>query len=402
MDSPNTGEGGFADGPLVGIRVVDISRMISGPYLTRVLADMGADVIKIEPPEGDTSRLIAPKHDRGMSAKFTFANVGKRSISIDLRAPGAAQLVLELVAVSDAVVENFRPGVMDRLGLGWDAIARANPRAIAVSLTGYGADSKWYDRRAYAPTIHAVTGILHDQSEYAGQPVAQLNDAHADTVTGLHGAVSLMAALRVADATGLGQRIEVPMFDSVLTTHTEAPTALLDPPDDLVMNPIYTAGPHGAVATAGAAQLIWGAVARTHLDLTDPTPVGASLATKARLRHTALADWMAAQPTREVLFDKLAEAGIACAPVVALKDALTGELSRERNLLVEVDDRRGSTRPVVRPPARFSVSANRIRGPAPARGEHNAAILSGVLGYDRLKIRALSDAGVIVDPDSSE
>lgn len=385
----------FESGPLADVRVIDLSRVISGPYLCRTLADLGADVVKIEPPEGDASRRIAPKHDRGMSAKFTFANVGKRSVGVDLRKPGAAELVLDLVKQSHAVVENFRPGVMARIGLGWEALRAANRGVVLVSITGFGAGSHWQDQRAYAPTVHAATGILHDQSQYASQPVAQRNDAHADTVAGLHGAVSLLAALRVAEATGEGQRIEVPMFDAVLATYSEAQTALLDPPDDLVMNPIYDAGPHGAIATAGAAQLVWGLATEAHPDLVDPTPAGVDLATKARLRHAALERWIAEQPSRDAVLAKLAEAGIACAPVVSLRDALTGELARERDLLVEVDDRRGATRPVVRAPARFSHTQNRVRGAAPRCGEHNAEVLAGVLGYDEARIAALQEAGVL-------
>lgn len=400
--SPMSDAADLAAGPLAGIRILDLSRVISGPYLTRVLADMGADVVKVEPPEGDASRLIAPRHDRGMSAKFTFANVGKRSIAIDLRQPGAAALVLELVGCCDAVVENFRPGVLDRAGLGWEVIRRANPRVVLVSLNGFGADSQWRDQRAYAPTMHAVAGILHDQSQYAGQPVAQRNDAHADTVTGLHGAVSLLAALRVVESTGRGQRVEVPMFDALLATYSEAQTALLDPPDDIVMNPIYDAGSHGAIAAAGAAQLVWGAVAGAHPELEDPTPPGAPLALKARLRHEALERWMSSRASREELVEQLAAAGIASAPVVPLEAALTGPIARERGLLVQVDDRRGATRPVVRSPARFSASQNRVRGPAPLQGEHNFEVLRQLLGYDEAHIQSLVDAGVLVAAAATE
>ena len=205
----------------------------------------------------------------------------------------------------------------------------------------------------------------------------------------------MLAALRVAEATGEGQHIEVPMFDSVLSTYTEARTALLEPADDRVMNPIYQAGPHGAVATAGTVQHVWRGLASHYPELEDPTPPGGDIATKGRLRRRAIEHWMAAQPTREALLNKLGAAGIACDPVVSLREALTGELASERELLVEVDDRRGSTRPVVRPPARFSASANRVRGPAPRQGEHNREILAELLGYDGVRIDALEREGVL-------
>lgn len=392
----------LARGPLLGIRVLDLSRVIAGPYAGRMLADLGAEVIKVEPPAGDESRQIAPRHDRGMSAAFTFANAGKQGIAVDLGRPGAADLILDLVRASDVVIENFRPGVLERLGFGWERLHRVNRRAVLLSINGFGRDSAWAGRRAYAPIMHAVSGILHDQSQYSKQPVAQRNEAHADTISALHGVVATLAALRVAAATGEGQHVEVPMFDAVLTTYTEVLNALLEPPDDRIMNPIYDAGPHGAIATGGSGQHVWRSVAAAHPELTDPTPPGADLATKVRLRHEALERWMAAQPTREAVLDKLAHARIACAPVVPLREATTGPLAQERSLLVEVDDRRGGRRPLVRPAARFSASGHHIRGPAPRLGEHNRDVLRHVLGYGDERVQELEAAGVLCRDDADD
>ncbi len=385
---------GFEQGPLQGVRILDLARVVAGPYVSRVLCDLGAEVVKVEPPEGDVVRQIAPGHDRGMSAFFQWTNIGKRAISVDLQRPEGLRVVQDLVRCCDAVVENFRPGVIDRLGLGWDAIHALNPRAILLSLNGFGSDSAWSQRRAYAPIMHAITGILADQSVYAGQPVAQINEAHADTTVSLHGTIALLAALRVAEATGVGQHVEVPMFDAVLASYSEANNALLPEPDDRTMNPIYDAGLHGVIATAGAARLVWRLLVRTHA-LADPSPADADLETKKSLRHQAIEAWMTAQPGREAILEKLAEAGIAAAPVVPILDALTGELAKERDLLVEVDDRRGGTRPLVRPPARFSESRNEIRGRAARRGEHNREVLRDLLGYDDDAIDTLEATGVL-------
>jgi CoA:oxalate CoA-transferase len=379
------------------VRLLDLSRVIAGPYIGRLFSDLGAEVIKVEPPEGDGSRQIAPRHDMGFSALYTFANVGKRGVALDLRQPEALEVALDLVRVCDAVVENFRPGVLDRRGLGWDAIRAANADACLLSINGFGSESAWSERRAYAPIVHAVTGILHDQARYAGLPVSQINDARADTTASLQGAVALLAALRVAAAGGGGQHVELPMFDAMLTTYTEVGAALLDPPDDRVMNPIYDAGPLGGIAVAGAAQYVWRQLAESDPKLQDPTPDGADLETKARLRHRAIEEWMAQHASREALLDALARAGLAAAPVLPLPEALHGELARERDLLVEVDDRRGSTRPVVRPAARFSGSQNRIRGPAPRLGEHADEVLRELLGYDEARIGALRKSGALAD-----
>ena len=390
----------FARGALQGVRILDLARVVAGPYVSRLLCDMGADVIKVEPAHGDEVRLIAPRHDQGMSAFFQFVNIGKRGVSLDIRRPEGLRIVRELVAKCDVVVENFRPGVLDRLGIGWDVIHELNPRAILLSLNGFGSDSAWSDRRAYAPILHAITGILDDQSRYSGQPVAQINEAHADTTVSLHGTVALLAALRVAEATGVGQHVEVPMYDAVLATYTEANNALLPEPDDRVMNPIYDAGPHGAIATAGAARLVWRLLSQ-HVGIPDPDP-DAPLEDKKKLRHDAIADWMAGQSSREAVLETLTEAGIACAPVVPILEALTGPLAKERDLLVEVDDRRGGTRPLVRSPARFSAVPNEIRGRAATRGEHNRQVLSELLGYDDERIDRLEAEGVLSAADESE
>lgn len=388
------GIGEFAEGALRGVRILDLARVVAGPYVSRILSDMGAEVIKVEPPEGDVVRLIAPSHDRGMSAFFQWVNIGKRGLSIDLGSDAGVAVVRDLVAQCDAVVENFRPGVLDRLGLGWDVVRAANPRAILVSLNGFGSNSAWSSRRAYAPIVHGITGILHDQSVYADQPVAQINEAHADTTVSLHGTIALLAALRVAEATGVGQHVEVPMYDAVLATYSEANNALLPEPDDRTMNPIYDAGPHGVIATAGAARLLWRQLTEAHA-LEDPSPPGADIPTKARLRHETIERWMCAQPSREALLVSLGDAGVPCAPVVPILEALTGELAQERDLLVPVDDRRGGTRPLVRAPARFSASKNEIRGVAPRRGEHNGEVLRDLLGYPDEKVEALERDGVL-------
>jgi len=390
----------FADGALSDVKLLDLGRVVAGPYTSRVLADMGAQVIKVEPPEGDVVRLIAPGHDQGMSALFQFVNVGKRDICLDLRDPDGLSVVQDLIRWCDAVIENFRPGVMERLGIGWNAIQEINPRAVLLSLNGFGSDSAWSQRRSYAPILHAITGILHDQSEYAEQPVAQINEAHGDTTLGLHGGVALLAALRVAEATGVGQHVEIPMYDAILGTYSESNNALLPEPDDRVMNPIYDAGVHGVIATAGAARLVWRILA-DHCGIEDPEPQ-ADLETKKKLRHRAIEAWMEEQSSREALLEKLAAAGIACAPVVPILDALRGPLATERALLVDVDDRRGGTRPLVRSPARFSATRNEIRGRAARRGEHNHEVLAEVLGYDPEKIRSLEARGVLSAASADE
>jgi len=381
-------------GPLAGVRVLDCSRVLAGPYAGRLLADLGAEVLKLEPPAGDEIREVAPKRDRGMSGLYTWANVGKRNLCVDLARPEGREIALGLAARCDAVIENFRPGVAERLGLGWEAIHARSPRTVLVSVNGFGSDSSWRERRGFAHVVHAAAGILDDQAARTGQPVTQLAQAFGDVASALHATVALLAALRVAAETGEGQHVEVAMFDASLASYSETSFALLDPPEARDTGLLFDAGRHGLLAVAGARPHVW-RVLREHHGLADPAPRDAGVPEKARLRNEALERWMAAQPSVAALVAAVEAAGLACAPVVPLREALTGELAQERELLSRVDDRRGGTRPVVRSPWRFSRSEAKVRGPAPRRGEHNGEVLREWLGYDEARIEALRAAGVL-------
>jgi len=388
--------------PLSGVRIIDFSRVLTGPYGTRLLAELGADVIKIESPEGDLTRRIAPKQDRGMSGLYTFANVGKRNVCIDLRLPGGTELALELVRHAHAVIENFRPGVAERLGVSWETVRRANPRAVMLSISGFGHDSSWRDRGAFAPTIHAATGLLEYQARVTGLPLARLADAQADMITALHGTVALLAALRSAEASGQGERIELAMYDAVLATYSETSHELLDEPTARLEARPFDAGPNGWITVAGPPQHCWSLMRRAFRELDDPAEANADIPTKARLRHQAMERWMATQPSAEKLLKRLDQAGLPCAQIVTLSEALSGPFARERELLLSIDDRRGGTRPIVRSPYRFSRTSCQVRAPAPRRGEHNAEVLRELLGLDDERIHELEASGVLSAAPSDE
>lgn len=379
--------------------MLDLSRVLAGPACGRFLADLGADVIKVEPPTGDLARWIGPRPDRGMSGFYTLANAGKRNICIDLRASGGRRLLLELASCSDLVVENFRPGVLDRIGIGFEAMRRANSRLVLVSVNGFGSASEWRERPAYAPMMHAVTGILRYESDWTGLPLTQMADNKADMSAALHATIAALAALRVAEATGRGQHVEVPLFDAVLATYSETPFALLPTPAHRDECRLFDAGTHGWIAIAGSPQNAWVRM-KEALALTDPAQADDDVPTKARLRHRAMEDWMSTRSSTEALLERLEEAGLAAGRVRSLREALTGPIAKERGLLVDLDDRRGGRRPVVRAPWWFSGRPRPIGRPAPWRGEHNAEILAEVLGRDPDEIAALVASGVLgADPE---
>src|ERR1700761_3968518 len=203
--------------PLEGMRVLDFSIMLAGPYCARLLADVGAEVIKIEPPEGDDMRLRTPLRD-GHSAYFGQLNAGKRSLALDLKNSDAIKLVRQLVAESDILVENFRPGVMDRLGLGYEALRQINPRLIYCSISGYGQSGSEAERAAYAMIVHAESGFDRSLMRYAGdrdRPAAGAVFV-ADVLGGIFGYSAIQTALVQRANTGKGQRIDVALMDCML------------------------------------------------------------------------------------------------------------------------------------------------------------------------------------------
>ncbi|MCZ6639984.1 MAG: CoA transferase [Gammaproteobacteria bacterium] len=200
---------------LAGITVLDLTRVVSGPCCTRTLADLGADVIKIEPPEGDLLRRGVPKAGR-VALGFAQQNAGKRHLSVNLRHPSGRDLVAKLACTADVLVENYRPGVAARLGLGYDDVRTDNPDIVYCSITGYGQSGPAANRRAYAPIIHAELGLVDLNARERGitpQPEAV---SHADFAVGAQAATAILAALVHKLRTGAGQHIDVSMAETML------------------------------------------------------------------------------------------------------------------------------------------------------------------------------------------
>lgn len=207
--------------PLSGVRVADFSHVLAGPFCTRILSDLGADVIKIEGPDGDLSRRLGERR-AGVSGYFLQQNCGKRNVSIDLRRPAGRALAADLAAACDVVVENFRPGVMDSLGLGQAALRARNPRLVYCSISGFGHDSPQRGERAFAGVVHAATGLLDRQARAFGHEPEDSVLAVGDTVTGLQAALAIVAALHLRQQTGTGQFIDLAMHDALLAMQEAA------------------------------------------------------------------------------------------------------------------------------------------------------------------------------------
>lgn len=211
-----------ADGPapLAGVRILDLTRVVSGPFGTMQLADLGADVVKVEEPgAGDESRGYGPPFQGGESAYFLSVNRNKRSIALDLKSPTGKATALSLAAKADVVVENFRPGALDRLGLGWDTLKTINPNLILCSVTGFGGEGPDSQRPGYDLIIQGESGVMSITGQPDGPPT-KVGTSIADLVTGLFAAQSVLAALRRRDASGQGCRVEVSMLDALASLLT--------------------------------------------------------------------------------------------------------------------------------------------------------------------------------------
>ncbi len=363
-----------------------MSQAISGPYAGRILSDLGADVLRVEGPRTDITELFGVVTD-GRSGMYAQMNAGKRSIGIDLGAPGAADLVRDLAAQADVLIENFRPGVMDRLGLGYEVLAAANPRLIMVSVSGFGATGPEAGRRALAPVIHAESGLLARQAELDGTEPSDLPLALADTVTGLHTAIAILAALHQRIVTGRGQHIGLSMLGAVAASDDHAHAAIDGSPEPYTSRGTIWQAPGGPLLIAAPPKHAWVMLSRRGL-IADPAPPGSDLETKARLRQQAIQDWILGFADRKELIGELEGAGIAWADLADSADVFAGGAHS-----VSLP---GSDRRVVAMPYDFSAAPAGPRRGVARRGEHNAEALADWLSLDANAVATLAAQGVLI------
>lgn len=402
---------------LDGIRVLDLTRVLSGPHAARMLVDLGADVIKIEPPDGDLTRFSSPRVG-SMATYFVQQNVGKRNVSIDLTRPKGRELLLRLVEVSDVLIENFRGDVMGRLGLSSTVLLARNPRLIVASITGYGQSGPWVRRRAYATVVGAESGFTKAQGdararthEPGDHSPRYTNDdhSHADVYTALECASAILAALFHRERTGRGQHVEVSMAETMMYVNEHAHDHLFegDVPDGTIRSfrpadyPVLTVADGTAVvisghpAERGTFDRFVAAMQRPEL-LDDPrfTDVAGRLAHLADLTQ-ALEEWAATLPDAETCEELLAHHGLAVGVLRSYRDMADTDWARERGVVIDVPDRSGGTVRVPNSPWRFSDAISGVRGEPRFRGEDNHEVLGQLLGLADHEIDALVADGVL-------
>ncbi len=356
-----------------GLRVLDFSRAVSGPFAGRILSDLGADVVKVEPADGDVSDRFG-RVQGGRAALFAQMNAGKRNIGLDLRTAADSALARELADVADVVIENFRTGVMDRLGLGFTSIAESNPRLVMLSISGFGALSPEAGRRAYAPVIHAESGALVRQSRAHDVPLVDQSHSVADTLSALHGTIAVLAALRQRDATGRGTHIDLGMLQAVVASDDHAHESL---------DGLSTVGEHwghiyegagGPIMLAMSAPGLWRTLSR-FADLDDGLGSDAPLEVKVATRSTVVHDWLTSFKDRSDMTTALESAGVGWADVRAPEDLLDQPTFRADPPFDEIDDGDGGTRRVVRMPYRFDRDQVHVVGRvAPSDSDRNDVV----------------------------
>ncbi len=387
-----------APDPLAGVRILDFSRVVAGPFATRMLADLGADVVKVEPPEGDLTRFWGKKI-AGLSGFYTQQNAGKRNICIDMKAEGARELLLAMGAEADIIVENYRPGVMERLGLAYDDFAAVNPGVIMLSISGFGQAGEASTRAAFAPILHAESGLLGRQGRFDEARPSDPMLSIADTNAALHGLVAVLSALHLRTATGQGQHIDMAMINSMTVTDDYAHHALDEEPIVRLGGMVWPT-PHGDLLASGNERAQWFQLNQAGM-LDDGLGPDATVAEKAATRRRLLESFYAGFDRREDLIAALDEANIAWAEVRQPEEVFDTDIAADRRLSTSIDDRAGGTRRVVQSPYHFSNARAEVRGGAPFRGEHNAEVLAAWLGLDGDAVDDLTDRNVLLAEERS-
>ncbi|MGV8959821.1 MAG: CaiB/BaiF CoA transferase family protein [Stenotrophomonas sp.] len=403
---------------LDGVRVLDLSRILAGPWATQVLADFGADVIKVERPgAGDDTRTWGPPflqdedgNDTAESAYYLCANRGKRSIAIDFTRAEGQRLIRELVERSDVLVENYKVGGLKKYGLDFASLQAINPKLVYCSITGYGQDGPYAQRAGYDAAIQAIGGLMSVTGEPDGAPGAgpqKVGVAATDLMTGMYAATAILAALRHAERTGVGQHIDLALLDTQVawlanqasnylvggvvptrqgTAHPNiVPYQVMPAADGYFMLAVGNDGQFARLCDVLGAPAL----------ATDPRYATNTARVANRdelvaqlqviLRTRPAAEWLAA----------LEQAVVPANPVNRIDQVFDDAQVQARGLRIELPHASGAQVPVVRNPLRFSATPLQYRHAAPVLGEHSRQVLHEILALDAGELQALQEAGVL-------
>ncbi|MFQ5895730.1 MAG: CaiB/BaiF CoA transferase family protein [Nitrospinota bacterium] len=394
-------------GPLTGVRVLDLSRILAGPFCTSILSDMGAEVIKVEEPgKGDETRTWGPPFREGESAYFMGVNRGKKSITLNLKAPKGREILLRLAELSDAVVENFRPGVTARLGIDYPALRAVNPRLIYGSVSAYGQTGPDRDRPGFDLIIQAMSGIMSFTGEPEGPP-CKVGTAVCDLMGGLWAAYGVALGLFARERTGEGQYIDFSLLDGTIAHLTAWAGSYFM--DGRIARRMGSAHPQvypyqafrardGEFVVGVTNEKFWSLFCRViGAPELEKDPRFADNVRRvenreellplleARIRERTVAEWLEA----------LEREGVPAGPVLDVGQALSHPQVRAREMVVETEHSKLGPWPVVGVPLKFSATPGGVQSAPPVLGEHTEEVLRELLGMEAAEVSRLREEGVL-------
>jgi CoA:oxalate CoA-transferase len=390
---------------LDGLKILDLTRVLAGPYCTMVLADLGADVIKIEAPvKGDDSRQFGPYID-GESAYFMSINRNKRSMTLNLKKESAKKLFLDMVKEADVVVENYRPGTMEKLGIGYDVLSEINPKIIYAASSGFGHSGPYSKRPAYDGVVQAMGGIMSITGQKGGKPT-RVGPSVGDITAGLFTAIGILAAVNHRNATGEGQKVDVAMLDCQVAILENAlarffATGVSPKPAGNRHSSIVPFEPFetndGEIMVAVGNDNLWNKFCqemdlmhlvddpkfKTNPDRSDNYDELRPLIAQAMLQDSTMS-W----------YERLTEAGVPCGPINNIEMITKDEQVASREMIVDVDHPVAGTTSIPGIPIKMSKTMGSIRKAAPLLGEDTEEIIKELLGRSDEEIQKLKEEGI--------
>ncbi len=396
---------------LEGIRVVDLSHVLAAPTTSMYLADLGAEVIHIEPPHGDDSREFGPfagQPNKNRSGYFISLNRNKKGMVLDLKQENAKEILRQLIKVSDVIVENYRPTTMRKMGFGWDELQKINPRIIYCSISGFGQDTlpEYAQRPSYDMVAQAYSGIMSITGPEGGPP-CRVGSSVGDIISGTQAVVGILAALIYREKSGRGQHLDMSMVDGLFATlenavarytiNGEIPGPLGGIHPSITPFQGYQTADSWIIAAIGTDQLFSKFCQVIGLEnlSNDPRFTTNPLRTKNRRELNIILDPVMKTKTTAEWEKIFEEASLPFSPINNLKQICEDPHIKHRNMLVEIDQPVVGKMRIANSPIRLSETPGQVYAPAPVLGEHSEDVLRTVLGYSQAEIDKLKEAGII-------